>query len=296
MHTSTLETISMEQADIAPERLGKVVIGHAHEIGNGFTALHFSEEMFGGSMDPLLMVDDFVMTAPTFEPHLHAGISAVTAMFEDSDGAFFNRDTLGHNIGLKAGDLYWLTAASGAVHEEKPEDGAKIHALQIFVNLPAHLKKEGARALHVQAADIPVLEGEGYRVRVVLGHSGAVIGAEATPQQVTMLDGFLKNGARFTHRLPNGHQAWLYAVDGQLTIRCQDEERILSAGSATTVRAGEEMELTLESGEHAHFVLIVGTPIREPFVKHGPLVMSTVDDIRRTLIGYANGKFGRIPT
>ncbi len=296
MSTSTLATASIEQAGIVSERLGKVVTGHPHEIGDGFTAIHFSEEMFGGAMDPLLMVDDFVMTAPTFAPHLHAGISAVTAMFEDSDGAFFNRDTLGHNIGLKAGDLYWLTAASGAVHEERPEEGARTHALQIFVNLPAHLKKEGARAFHVNADDVPLLEGKGYRVRVLLGRSGDAVGAEGTPEEITMLDGFLEKGARFAHHLFNGRQAWIYAVAGQLTVRSSDETRTLSAGSATTIRAGAEIEVTLDASEQSHFVFITGEPIREPFIKHGPLVMSTVADIRQTLIGYANGKFGHIQT
>lgn len=294
METTTLEATAVAQTSQLSPRLGKVVTGITHQIGDGFSALHFSEEMFGGSMDPLLMVDDFVMTGPTFEPHLHAGISAVTAMFEDSDGTFINRDTLGHNIGLKAGDLYWLAAASGAVHEEKPSDGARIHALQIFVNLPAHLKKESARSLLVHGNEVPVLEGDGYRVRVVLGRSGDAVGSEGTPEEMTMLDGFLNNDARFTHALPDGRQAWIYAVTGQLKIRVGDEERTLEAGNATTVSAGQAADIVLASGDAAHFVLMAANPIRESFVKHGPLVMSTVDDIRRTLMGYANGKFGNI--
>src|SRR5262245_58362662 len=125
--------MSADLVDSAPGRLSEAVAGVSHQIGNGFTAWHFSEEMFDGTMDPLLMVDHFVMTGPTFEPHLHAGISAVTALFEDSQGHFLNRDTLGQNIALKAGDLYWLAAASGAAHEERPEEGARVHALQVFV-------------------------------------------------------------------------------------------------------------------------------------------------------------------
>src|ERR1700743_2709297 len=117
-----MSTISETDKDAClAKRLGKVVSAIPHKIGNGFTAHHFSEEMFGGSMDPLVMCDDFVMTSPTFDPHLHAGISAVTAMFENSVGGFINRDTLGHNVTLNAGDLYWLAAASGAAHEELPE-------------------------------------------------------------------------------------------------------------------------------------------------------------------------------
>lgn len=244
-------------------RIGKTVAGTPQTIGGGFTAKHFSAEMFGGSMDPLLMVDHFVMTGPTFAPHLHSGISAVTAVFEDSRGAFLNRDTLGQNIALKAGDLYWLAAASGAAHEEKPEEGARIHALQIFVDLPNDLKNEPARAIHVQAGEVTALEGEGHRVRVLLGRSGAAVGGDGTPEEMTMLDGFLEKGGRFAHSLPAERQAWVYAVAGALTVRVQSEERVLAAGTATTVAPGSDADVVLESDEGSHFVLMAAKPIRE---------------------------------
>jgi redox-sensitive bicupin YhaK (pirin superfamily) len=285
---------ALKEVNGSIERLGKVVAAIPHTIGSGFTARHFSEEMFDGRMDPLLMADDFVMTAPTFDPHLHAGISAVTAMFEDAAGDFLNRDTLGHNVALKAGDLYWLAAASGAAHEERPAEGARTHALQIFVNLPSRLKNEPARALHVRAEDVPIVRGPGYRVRVLLGRSGEVIGAEGTPEEMTMLDGCLEKGGRFSHRLPEGRQAWIYTVSGGLTVHCQARQRTLDASTATTVEAGPEIEIVLESGDVSHFVLMAAKPICEQFVKHGPLVMSTEADVRRTLANYADGKFGRI--
>jgi redox-sensitive bicupin YhaK (pirin superfamily) len=276
------------------DRLGPVVKGLPHKIGSSFAATHFSDDMFGDRMDPLLMVDHFVMTAPTFDPHLHAGISAVTAMFEDSDGAFLNRDTLGHNVALKPGDLYWLAAASGAVHEEKPDHGARTHALQIFVNLPGRLKMQPARALHVEASDIPVLAGDKMRVRIVLGRSGDTAGAQGTPEEMTLLDGFLEAGGNFTHPLPEGRQAWIYAVSGNLLLRIEGEQLTLDAGSATTIASGSEIDIELSSEAGAHFVLLAGRPIREKFVKHGPLVMSTTDDVRTTIARYAEGCFGKI--
>lgn len=286
---------ALNEVHASSERLGKVVSATLHTIGSGFNAHHFSEEMFGGRMDPLLMADHFVMTAPTFDPHLHAGISAVTAMFEDSAGDFLNRDTLGHNVALKAGDLYWLAAASGAAHEERPAEGARTHALQIFVNLPRRLKEEPARALHVLAEEVPVLQGAGHRVRVLLGRSGEAIGAEGTPEEMTMLDGRLEQGGCFSHLLPEGRQAWIYAVSGDLAVRCQSEGCLLKAGTATTVGAGLQADIVLGSSDASHFVLMAAKPIREAFVKHGPLVMSTEADVRRTLAKYADGKFGRIP-
>jgi redox-sensitive bicupin YhaK (pirin superfamily) len=284
----------IEKANTATDRLGKVVSGMPHVIGNGFTANHFSEEMFGGSMDPLLMVDHFVMTAPTFDPHMHAGISAVTAMFEDSVGNFLNRDSLGNKVTLKGGDLYWLAAANGAAHEEKPEDGARIHALQIFVNLPARLKHCPARALHVEAGDIPILQDDGYRVRLVLGQSGTTNGTGGTPEEMTMLDGMLAANGTFVHPLTGGRQAWVYAVSGKLTVRAGEATRVLAAGTATTIEAGSEIAIALEASEPTHFVLMAARPIHEPFVKAGPLVMSTAAEVRETLASYAKGEFGRI--
>jgi redox-sensitive bicupin YhaK (pirin superfamily) len=281
--------------DQVAQRLGRIVEGVPHAIGDGFSAKHFSEEMFDGAMDPLLMVDHFVMTQPTFDPHLHAGISAVTAMFEDSKGSFLNRDTLGHNVELKAGDLYWLAAAAGAAHEEKPQEGAYIHALQVFVNLPKTMKNYPARAFHVEAGDVPTLEGDGHRVRVVLGRTGTAFGAGDTPQEMTMLDGTLDLDGVFTHALTEGRQAWIYAVSGEIGVRCGGEELHLPAGSATTVAAGEAADVVLRGLEASHFTLMAGRPIQEPFVKQGPLVMSTETDVRRTLQNYAEGRFGRIP-
>lgn len=276
-------------------RLGQPVKGHAHKIGTGFNAIHFSEDMFDGQMDPLIMVDHFVMTDPTFEPHLHAGISAVTFIFEDAVGDFLNRDTLGNNIALAPGDLYWLAAARGAVHDERPDPkGARTHALQIFVNLPARLKAEPAHSLLVRGADMPRLTGPGYQVRVALGEAGEGQGAHVGTQDFTLLDGALSRGADFRHRLPGGQAAWIYAVSGDLQVEVEGERRVISAGSSVVAAADVgDSDLKLSGGD-AHFVLMASPPLQEAFVKHGPLVMSSSADVRRTLADYAAGKFGKI--
>jgi redox-sensitive bicupin YhaK (pirin superfamily) len=252
-------------------RIGRIVVPIPRTIGNGFSAKHFSEEMFFGRMDPLLMVDHFVMTTPTFAPHLHAGLSAVTMMFEDAGGIFMNRDTLGHDVGLKAGDLYWLAAASGAAHEERPENGAWTHALQIFVDLPAHLKAESARSLHVLAEDVPVIKRPAARIRVILGESNGVAGANDTPEPMTLLDGFLEIGGRFAHLLPENHQAFVYAVSGEMSVTVDGELVVVPAEHATTIEAGTGVQVDLSASGNAHFVLAAAAPIHETFVKVGLL-------------------------
>jgi redox-sensitive bicupin YhaK (pirin superfamily) len=239
------------------------VSGKSQVIGEGFHARHFAQDMFGGVMDPLIMVDHFVMTAPTFEPHLHSGISAVSAIFEDTQGQLLNRDSLGHNVALEPGDLYWLAAGRGAAHEERPADGARIHALQIFVNLPHRLKEEPPRAQHVQATAMPIITGKNHRVRVMVGTTGSVQGANGTPEEMTMLDGALGADGTFTHALPQRRQAWIYAVRGHIQVALDGEAVVLQAGNALAVSAGHSADITLSSIDGGQFFLAAARPIGE---------------------------------
>lgn len=163
--------------------LSAPVKGQPLRIGSGFEASHFGEHFFNGRIDPVVMVDHFQMTAPTFEPHPHAGISAVTYLFEDSTAPHVNYDSLGNQGPIEPGALHWLAAGRGAVHTEQPEGASPyVHALQIFVNLPANQKMASPFAVHAAAATIPEFHGEGVRVRVVAGHSndnGATRGGAA---------------------------------------------------------------------------------------------------------------------
>jgi redox-sensitive bicupin YhaK (pirin superfamily) len=258
MKSQPLQRTPQEKA-----RLGRSVPGKTQTIGKGFQALHFSADMFGGAMDPLLMVDHFVMTAPTFEPHLHAGISAVSALFEDTQGRFLNRDSLGHNVALEPGDLYWLAAASGAAHDERPADGARIHALQIFVDLPHRLKMEPPRAQHVQATAMPVITGKDHRVRVLVGATGHIRGAHGTPEEMTMLDGSLAASGTFDHELPQSRQAWIYAVKGDIRVALGNDAVILQAGNALTISAGPSVDIALSSIDGGQFFLAAARPIGE---------------------------------
>ena len=257
----------------APARLGAVVAAARREIGDAFSSLHFAEDQLGREMGGLMMVDHFVMTAPTFAPHLHVGMAVVTALFDDAHGELLNRDTLGRNIALKPGDLYWLTAAVGAVHEQRPGEGARAHGLQIFLDLPACFKSMPSHALHVRADEAPLLAAAGYRVRVLLGVSGDVAGAQGSPQEMTLLDGALQAGGRFVHQLPPGRHAWIYVVSGALTVGAQGEQRMVPAGHAISVGAGAAAGIGIEAVAAAHFVLLatVATAAAHPVrIDHQP--------------------------
>ncbi|MEM1182671.1 MAG: pirin-like C-terminal cupin domain-containing protein [Acidobacteriota bacterium] len=286
-------------ARVEPLIVTAPVRGRRVEIGTGFSALSFDHTLFDGLMDPLLMVDHFTMGEPTFGPHPHAGMSAVSVLFEDSRGFFHNRDSLGHDVDLGPGDLYWLKAARGAVHDEGPRPGSRTHALQVFVNLPAAAKHQAPDSLLVRAEQMPELRGEGSRVRVVLGASHGVSGATSPALPLTLLDVHLDPGGGFAHHLPAGHHAWIHAVRGGGQILVKDTAVPLESGHAVAVRGPvgdplESADLVLRSEAGAQFALLGGQPIAEPIVQRGPFVMNSREELAAAAAAYAAGEFGSI--
>ncbi len=225
--------------------------GRALEIGTGFTATAFRERDFFGAMDPLVMVDHYRMSASTFGAHPHAGLSAVSVLLEDSAGRFHNRDSLGNDFDLMPGDLYWLKAGSGAVHDEAPRAGARIHGLQVFVNLPARMKQDAPESLHVKARDMPILEADGHRVRVVLGESNGIAGQVSPALPMTILDGRVAAGSPFSHDLKAGENGWVYAIEGEIEL--------IAGNERVTLQAGESIAVAATSGSAAHTIALRST-------------------------------------
>jgi len=279
------------------------VPGHPMRIGDSFTALHWSEDFFAGAVDPVVMVDHFHMTAATFPPHPHAGISAVTYVFEDSASPHVNYDSLGNHQPIHPGALHWFVAGRGAVHTEQPEGpGAHVHALQIFVNLPASKKHLTPCAVHLEPAEIPEYTAPGVRVRVVLGQSqGLAQPATARlPEPFTLLDGFLEAGAAFGHSLPAAWSAMVCLVSGRVDVEVAGRRVPLSEGHAIGItRPGQATEAglplrVLAQGGPAHWVLLSGPALREPLVKQGPFVMNTLEQMRESIASYQQGLFGQL--
>ena len=271
------------------------VQGAPFAIGAGFNALSFKHTMYAGAMDPLIMVDHFTMTASTFGPHAHAGLSAVSILFEDSEGVFNNRDSLGNDIDLMPGDLYWLKAGRGAVHDEKPKQGARTHALQVFVNLPARMKHDAPESQHVKATEMPVLVGQGYRARLVLGESNGMKGAKSPALPMTIVDVNLEAGALFEHQMPSGQSAWLLGIDGAIGIRNGDATASLKSGASVSIRAQHHaQDLTVSGNSKAHFVILQAEPLREPFVQRGPFAMTTEKEVEAMFAAHAAGELGSL--
>jgi redox-sensitive bicupin YhaK (pirin superfamily) len=271
------------------------VAGKPLSIRSGFEALSFKHAMFGGLMDPLVMVDHYIMTEPTFCAHPHAGMSAVTVLFEDSQLAFNNRDSLGNNIDLMPGDLYWLKAGSGAVHDESPVSGATAHGLQMFVNLPARMKHDAPQALHVKAGNMPSIEINGVKVRIVLGESNGVRGASSPALPVTILDVKLDAGSHFEHDVAPGHSQWIYAVHGRIEAAVENEGVTIPKGEALAIKAlPKAQKLDVRAQVDSHAVIVTGEPIAETFVQRGPFVMSNQAAIAEVEAAYRAGRFGKL--
>ncbi|MEO0425087.1 MAG: pirin-like C-terminal cupin domain-containing protein [Pseudomonadota bacterium] len=287
MITRSTTSPAEQSASIGPTHSGAPL-----RIGTGFVATSFRQQDFDGLMDPLVMVDHYTMSESTFGAHPHAGMSAVSVLFEDSEGVFRNRDSLGNDIALHPGDLYWLRASSGAMHDEAPVPGARTHGLQLFVNLPAHLKGDRPASLHVPAGEMPVIENARYRVRVVLGESNGVVGAQSPALPFTILDVQLRERGTFIHDVPIDMGVWLHAIEGNVQLSLAGQHVALSQGQALALRSGLAPErLGISSARNAQVVILQGAPLREPVVQEGPFVMATqaaVDEVKRA---YEAGRF-----
>ena len=279
--------------------LSEIVEGKPLEIRGGFKATTFRHNDFKGAMDPLIMVDHFVMTAPTFGAHPHAGLSAVSVILEDSVGHFRNRDSLGNDFDLMPGDLYWLKAGSGIIHDESPRENAKTHGIQVFVNLPADLKHSEPGSLHVKAQDIPVIEQKSSRVRVVLGESNGIKSHASPALPMTILEGKIGTNGGFEHSIQPDESAWIYAMGGTLEIETDNQIVTLSPGQSIAISnesANLEhiIQITNASSLTSKFAMFVGRPIKEPFVQQGPFAMSTKAEIAEIIANYNAGKLGHL--
>ena len=266
--------------------------GRPLRIGDGFEAQSYQHSEFRGLMDPLIMVDHFTMTKPTFGTHAHAGLSAVTVMFEDSEGVFHNRDSLGNDVDLAPGDLYWFKAARGALHNEATRPGAKTHALQVFVNLSAEHRHDAPDAFHVAAADIPRLGDDRASARLVLGDSGDLQGVMAPDNPLTLLDIDIKAGGQFTHHGQKDHHAWILAIKGTSRVTWNTGSADLLPGRA--IAFADATSISFSSGKGAHVVLFRGQPLRQAFVQRGPFAMGNADELDAVEAAYRSGRLGSI--
>ncbi|MEY3211223.1 MAG: hypothetical protein RIT28_1704, partial [Pseudomonadota bacterium] len=249
----------------------------------------------GLGLDPFLAFDEFHMSAPTFPPHPHAGFSAVTVMFEDSEGAFINRDSLGDRSRIGPGALHWTQAAHGMLHEEIPErTGLDCHGVQMFVKLSRKDELSTPRAFHLDPAQIPVVHQDGARVRVLAGSLGDTRSPlEGLLTPVRLLDVTIEPHKTLSLPAPLGWTCFAIVLAGD--GRCEGEPGAALGAHAGVLWAEDGELLTLTAGPNGMQLLIAsGPPLREPVVFGGPFALTSKDRVADAGERYRGGYMGTL--
>lgn len=272
-----------------------------HWVGDGFAVRSvFSYDNLGReALSPFLMLD---YGAPRrFEPatarrgvgeHPHRGFETVTVVYQ---GELEHRDSAGNGGRIGAGDVQWMTAAAGVVHEEFhsekfTRDGGIMEMMQLWVNLPARDKMSAPRYQTLLDAEIPSIElpdGAG-RVRVIAGEYAGSRGPAQTFTPMNVWDLRLKAGATARFTMPEGHTVALVPMHGKITVNGSE-----AAGAADLVlfeRQGGEF--TVAADADTAVLVLAGEPIGEPVVGYGPFVMNTEREIAQAFADYQSGRFG----
>lgn len=251
--------------------------------------------------DPFLLLDEFHSEDPEdylagFPPHPHRGFETVTYLL---DGRMRHRDSGGNTGDLGPGDVQWMRAARGIVHSEMPRQSAgRMRGFQLWINLPAREKMEPAAYADIPAARIPLVQAnEKARAKIIAGRLGGVCGPiSGLSTDPHYFDVVLEPGGVFEAALPAGHNAFVYAYEGDSTVG--PERRALPNRAAGLLSEGDAVRLEA-GGEGARLLLLAGKPIGEPIVQYGPFVMNTREEIERAIAEYragalANGPVGRL--
>ncbi len=273
-----------------------------HWVGDGFPVRTlFSYQAQGAALSPFLLLDHAgpAQFAPAERPrgvgeHPHRGFETVTIVYQ---GEVEHRDSAGNGGTIGPGDVQWMTAAGGLMHEEFHSHaftrrGGTIEMAQLWVNLPAKDKMAAPHYQPIVAADIPKVdlpEGAG-RLRVIAGHFGALRGAARTYTELNVWDALLHAGKEATLPAPEGHTTAIALLRGTLRV---DGARDVAAPSVIVFdRSGEGMKLSAR--DEATLLVLTGVPIDEPIAGYGPFVMNTRDQIVAAIEDLQQGRFGRL--
>nr|WP_174506848.1 pirin family protein [Acinetobacter sp. Marseille-Q1620] len=274
-----------------------------HWVGDGFPVKNlFSYDRLGQAISPFLLLD---YAAPYhFEPttekhgvgsHPHRGFETVTIAY---NGEVTHKDSSGGGGTIKTGDVQWMTAGSGLVHEEFHSEafakkGGLFEMVQLWVNLPASDKMNPPKYQTLAAQDIPVipLDDDAGQMRVIAGKYLEYQGPASTHSPVNVWDGSLKSEHEHIIHVPVDHNVLVVLLEGELMInghqRVKDHSIVLFAHDADPV-------IQLAAIENARFLVLTGKPLNEPIQGYGPFVMNTKDEIIQAFNDFNNGKFGQI--
>ena len=292
MTTTTRMNRSLETVT-RPRSVERLIAGQPTSDGAGVKLTRVLTQPLQRRLDPFLMLDAFATDDPQdyiggFPDHPHRGFETVTYMIA---GRMRHRDSAGHEGLLQNGGVQWMTAGSGVIHSELPEqEDGRMEGFQLWLNLPAKDKMRAPWYRDIQSAEIPAFTTtEGVKVRVIAGRSHGVDGAmQREVTEPLYLDLEIPSGASFTQRLPPENNAFVYVYRGGLQI----------GGTHVPVQRlaifGNDVDsdgVVLNASAVTRALLISGKPLGEPIAQHGPFVMNTNDEIFQAVRDYQAGKF-----
>ncbi|WP_442801679.1 pirin family protein [Serratia rubidaea] len=275
----------------------------AHWVGNGFLVNSlFSYNELGSEMSPFLLLDH---AAPTkfrettgrrgVGQHPHRGFETVTIVYQ---GEVEHRDSTGGGGVIGPGDVQWMTAASGILHEEFHSTafsrrGGTVEMVQLWVNLPAKDKMAapGYQTLLNQAIPQVPLADDAGQVRVIAGHFAGHDGPARTFSPLNVWDMTLNAGHRTQLTVPEGHTLALVILHGAVLVN--DEQIVRETQMVRLDRAGDSF--TIEANNDVSLLLLSGEPIDEPIVGYGPFVMNSEAEIQQAFHDFNSGEFGVMP-
>ena len=273
-------------------RVERLVQGKQTSDGAGVRLTRVLTQDLQRRLDPFLMLDAFRNENPEdyiggFPDHPHRGFETVTYMLA---GRMRHHDSAGNAGLLGPGSAQWMTAGSGLIHSELPEqEEGLMEGFQLWLNLPARDKMMAPSYRDIPSAAIPEFDtADGVHVRVIAGSSQGVDGAvqrEAT--QPLYLDVHLPAGSRFAQAIPVGHNAFVYVCRGSVDVA---GSVVAECNMAILANDGGD-GVVLAATEEARVLVIAGQPLGEPIAQYGPFVMNTGAEIEQALRDYRDGKF-----
>ncbi|UTO19742.1 pirin family protein [Acinetobacter sp. Z1] len=273
---------------------------HMHWVGDGFPVYNlFSYDRLGQTISPFLLLD---YAAPyRFEPtnaqhgvgtHPHRGFETVTIAYQ---GEVTHKDSAGGGGTIKAGDVQWMTAGGGILHQEfhSPEfahDGGLFEMVQLWVNLPAHSKMTPAKYQAIESTQIQSidLDDVGSELRVIAGQYQDTVGAATTFSPVNVWDGKIVAGQAHTFYVTEGHTTLLVVLSGEVILN--DNQRI--EAPSLVVLSREEIDFNVKAEQDSKFLILTGQPLNEPIEGYGPFVMNSKAEIVEAVHDFNSGKFG----
>ncbi|MFW9937267.1 MAG: pirin family protein [Candidatus Thorarchaeota archaeon] len=249
------------------------------------------------SLDPFLLLDDFHSDNPNdyiagFPWHPHRGIETITYMLH---GKVEHGDSLGNGGIIEAGDVQWMTAGSGIIHQEMPKKDINDNYLagfQLWANLPASQKMMDPRYRDIKSNEIPeiTLNDNNILVKIIAGKLNGIKGpVQDIITEPEYLDVSIKPNSEFRHTIISGNNVIAYIIEGEAYFD-QEKEKLIGNENLVIYRDGDEVLISTNS-KPVRFLLISGKPIKEPVAWRGPIVMNTDEELRIAFNEYNKGTF-----